>query len=131
MWEQAKSRANEIGSMVLWCDGGAMGVSGVGGGGISEIMQLGSGSWTRTISLQFPFDQRRTVYAVVGDFGVLVLLVVIMGGGSVAWHLPALSGSRSVLQAVPLLRRLFPGRRRDQENLIDAEVPGERQSLLR
>lgn len=130
MWEQAKSRANEIGSMVLWCDGGAMGVSGVGGGGISEIMQLGSGSWTRTISLQFPFDQRRTVYAVVGDFGVLVLLVVVMGGGSVAWHLPALSGSRSVLQAVPLLRRLFPGRRRDQENLIDAEVPGERQNLL-
>jgi apolipoprotein N-acyltransferase len=134
MWEQAKSRANEIGSMVLWCDGGATGVSGVGGGGISEIMQIGSGSWTRTIGLQFPFDQRRTVYAVVGDFGVLVLLVAIMGGGSVAWHLPALSvvlsGGRSVLQAVPLLRRLLPGRQRDQENLIDAAVPGERQSLL-
>ncbi|KAG1825722.1 uncharacterized protein BJ212DRAFT_1422212 [Suillus subaureus] len=134
MWEQAKSRANEIGSMVLWCDGGAMGVSGVGGGGISEIMQLGSGSWTRTIGLQFPFDQRRTVYAVVGDFGVLVLLVAIMGGSSVVWHLPALSGSlsgsRSVLQAVPLLRRLLPGRQRDQESLIDVAVPGERQSLL-
>lgn len=134
MWEQAKSRANEIGSMVLWCDGGSTGVSGVGGGGISEIMQLGSGSWTRTISLQFPFDQRRTVYAVVGDFGVLVLLVAIMGGGSAFRHLPALSsslsGSRSVLQAVPLLRRLFPDRRRDQENLIDVAVPGERQSLL-
>ncbi|KIK48415.1 hypothetical protein CY34DRAFT_798233 [Suillus luteus UH-Slu-Lm8-n1] len=134
MWEQAKSRANEIGSMVLWCDGGATGVSGVGGGGISEIMQLGTGSWTRTISLQFPFDQRRTIYAVVGDFGVFMLLVLIMGGGSVAWHLPALSGSlsrsRSVLQAVPLFRRLLPGRQRDQENLIDVTVPGERQSLL-
>jgi hypothetical protein len=135
MWEQAKSRANEIGSMVLWCDGGATGVSGVGGGGISEIMQLGTGSWTRTISLQFPFDQRRTIYAVVGDFGVFILLVLIMGGGSVAWHLPALSGSlsrsRSVLQAVPpFFRRLLPGRQRDQENLIDVTVPGERQSLL-
>lgn len=134
MWEQAKARANEIGSMVLWCDGGATGVSGVGGGGFSEIMQLGSGSWTRTISFQFPFDQRRTVYALVGDFGVLVLLVAIMGGSSVVWYLPALSGSlsgsRSVLQAVPLLRRLLPGRQRDQENLIDVTVPGERQSLL-
>lgn len=134
MWEQAKSRANEIGSMVLWCDGGATGVSGVGGGGISEIMQLGTGSWTRTISLQFPFDQRRTIYAVVGDFGVFMLLVLIMGGSSVAWRLPALSGSlsrsRSVLQAVPLFRRLLPARQRDQENLIDVTVPGERQSLL-
>ncbi|KAG2045057.1 hypothetical protein BDR03DRAFT_937811 [Suillus americanus] len=134
MWEQAKTRANEIGSMVLWCDGGATGVSGVGGGGISEITQHGSGSWTRTIGLQFPFDQRRTVYAVIGDFGVLVLLVAIMGGSSVVWHLPALSGSlsgsRSVLQAVPFLRRLLPGRRRDQESLIDVAVPGERQSLL-
>ncbi|KAG2369530.1 hypothetical protein BDR07DRAFT_1604799 [Suillus spraguei] len=130
MWEQAKSRANEIGSMVLWCDGGATGVSGVGGGGISEIMQLGSGSWTRTISFQFPFDQRRTVYAVVGDFGVFILLVAIMGGSLVTRHLPALSGSRSVLQAVPLLRRLLPDRKRDQESLIGVEAPGERQSLL-
>ncbi|KAG1889533.1 hypothetical protein F4604DRAFT_1712867 [Suillus subluteus] len=135
MWEQAKSRANEIGSVVLWCDGGATGVSGVGGGGISEIMQLGAGSWTRMIGLQFPFNQSKTVYAVVGDFGVLVLLVAIMmGGSSVVHHLPALSGSlsgsRSVLQAVPLLRRLLPGRRRDQESLIDVAVPGERQSLL-
>ena len=65
MWEQAKSRANEIGSMVLWCDGGTTGVSGIGGGGIREIMQVGAGSWSRTIGLQFPFDQGRTVYAVI------------------------------------------------------------------
>ncbi|KAG1757787.1 hypothetical protein EDB19DRAFT_1891479 [Suillus lakei] len=125
MWEQAKSRAHEIGSM------GQRESAAVGGGGISEIMQVGSGSWTRTIGLQFPFDQRRTVYAVVGELGVLVLLVAIMGGTSVAGYLPALSRSRSVLQAVPLLRRLLPGRRRDQENLIDVAVPGESQSLLR
>ncbi|KAG2154638.1 hypothetical protein DEU56DRAFT_907038 [Suillus clintonianus] len=141
MWEQAKSRAEEIGSMVLWCDGGATGVSGIGGGGISEIMQVGSGSWSRMIGLQFPFDQRRTAYAVIGELGVLVLLVAIMGGTSVAGfaimggttvagYLPALSRSRSILEAVPLLQRLLRGKRRDQENLIDDTVPGERQSLL-
>ncbi|KAG0704386.1 hypothetical protein DFH29DRAFT_827948 [Suillus ampliporus] len=130
MWEQAKSRANEIGSMVLWCDGGATGVSGIGGGGISEIMQVGAGSWSRTISLQFPFDQRRTAYAVIGEIGVLVFLAAIMGGGLAATYLPALSGRRSVLEVVPLLRRLLRGRRREEENLIDVAVPGERQSLL-
>ncbi|KAG1749795.1 uncharacterized protein EDB91DRAFT_765551 [Suillus paluster] len=129
MWDQAKSRANEIGSMVLWCDGGATGVSGIGGGGISEIMQVGAGSWSRTIGLQFPFDQRRTIYAVVGEFGVLAFFAVIMGGSSVAKYLPALSGRR-FLEAVPLLQRMIRGRRRDQEDLIDVAVPGERQNLL-
>jgi len=131
MWEQAKSRANEMGSMVLWCDGGATGVSGVGGGGIAEIMQVGSGSWTRTIGLQFPFDQRRTVYAIIGEFGVFVFLVAIMGGGSGANHLPALPGSHAFLGILPVLRRLIPRRKADQQNLIDFEGGGERQSLLR
>ncbi|KAG1749796.1 uncharacterized protein EDB91DRAFT_1109715 [Suillus paluster] len=127
MWEQAKSRANEIGSAVLWCDGGATGVSGIGGGGISEIMQVGAGSWSRTIGLQFPFDQTRTVYAVIGEFGVLVFLVAIMGGSSAAKYLP--TSGRRFMEAVPLLQRLIRGRS-DQEDLIDVAVPGERQSLL-
>lgn len=130
MWEQAKSRANEIGSMVLWCDGGATGVSGIGGGGISEIMQVGAGSWTRTVGLQFPFDQRRTVYATIGEMGVFIFLVAIMGGSSVASHLPALPGRYALLGIVPVLRRLIPGRRADQQSLIDFSGPGERQSLL-
>ncbi|OAX44439.1 hypothetical protein K503DRAFT_729511 [Rhizopogon vinicolor AM-OR11-026] len=130
MWEQAKSRANEIGSMVLWCDGGATGVSGVGGGGISEIMQVGAGSWARTIGLQFPFDQQRTLYAIIGEIGVFVFLVVIMGVGSAGSHLPALPGRHAFLGIVPTLRRLIPGRRADQANLIDFTESGERQSLL-
>jgi len=146
MWEQAKSRANEIGSMVLWCDGGATGVSGIGGGGISEIMQVGAGSWTRTIGLPFPFNQQRTLYALIGDMGVVIFLLVIMGGES-ASHLLALPGRRVLLGTgggstnhllalpgrlgiVPALRRLIPGRRADPENLIDFAGSGERQSLL-
>ena len=36
MWEKARARAEEVGSMVLLlCDGGAQGVSGVAGHGIA------------------------------------------------------------------------------------------------
>lgn len=81
MWEQAKARANELGSMILWCDGGSTGVSGIGGGRIHEPMQIGGGSWMRTIGMQYPIDENRTLYAVGGDFMVIAFLVVLMGGG--------------------------------------------------
>jgi len=81
MWEQAKARAEEMGSMVLWCDGGKGGVSGVAGGGIDEIMQVGEGSWTRTIGLQWPFDEGRTVYARFGDAYILPTMWLLLGGG--------------------------------------------------
>ncbi|KAG1757786.1 hypothetical protein EDB19DRAFT_1901282 [Suillus lakei] len=124
MWEQVKLRATEIGSMVLWCDGGATGVSGVGGGEISEIMRFGSGSWSRTIGLpHFPFRQRGTVLAVVGEISVLAFLMAIMGGGSVARYLQALaSGCHSVLDD-----RI----RTDHDVVVDVAWIGERQSLLR
>ncbi|KAJ7109972.1 hypothetical protein C8R44DRAFT_634246 [Mycena epipterygia] len=67
MWEEVKQRANEIGSMALWCDGGKGGVSGVAGGGYSEIFQVGEGSWVRTVGIQHPFDFTRTFYARFGD----------------------------------------------------------------
>jgi hypothetical protein len=79
MWEQAKARAKEIGSMVLWCDGGEGGVSGVAGGGITDFMQFGEGSWSRTIGIQWPFDESRTVYARWGDwYTVLVLWLLFV-----------------------------------------------------
>jgi hypothetical protein len=80
MWEQAKARAEEMGSMVLWCDGGKGGVSGVAGGGIDEIMQVGEGSWTRTIAVQWPFNEGRTVYARFGDAYILPAMWLLLGG---------------------------------------------------
>ena len=102
MWEQARARAEEAGSMVLFCDGGAQGASGVAGHGIREPLQFGSGSWTRTVGVVWPFNQHRTLYMWGGEalpFGVVWLLV---GAG---WVLPswaALGGFGGV--AVPFIR---------------------------
>lgn len=81
MWEQARLRAEEIGSMVLWCDGGEGGVSGIAGGGMSDVTQVGPGSWTRTIGIQWPFKQSRTAYAVLGDIPALGLCWLLVGIG--------------------------------------------------
>lgn len=135
MWEQAKARANELGSMILWCDGGLTGVSGVGGGGIQEPMQFGGGSWMRTIGIQYPFDENRTLYAKGGDFSVIVFLVALMGGG-VASNLLLTwlnHGATRVLTGalgrVPLLRRLLFSPAASTDLLRAGEV-GERQGLL-
>jgi len=81
MWEQARARAEEAGGTVLFCDGGAQGASGIAGQGIHEPVQFGSGTWTRTIGVEWPFNQRRTLYMWGGDFleGVIVWLLVGMG----------------------------------------------------
>ncbi|KAI0322158.1 hypothetical protein OF83DRAFT_1049838 [Amylostereum chailletii] len=87
MWEQARARAEEIGSTVLFCDGGAGGASGVAGNGIREVMQVGAGSWTRTVGFQYPFDERRTFYALGGDWAMAALAWALLGvgwGGEVA-----------------------------------------------
>lgn len=80
MWKQAKQRAEEIGSMVLWCDGGEGGVSGIGGGGFSNVHQVGSGSWVKTIGIAYPFDARRTPYAYFGDSTLLLYWILAFGG---------------------------------------------------
>ncbi|KAI0961933.1 hypothetical protein AcV7_000901 [Taiwanofungus camphoratus] len=82
MWEQAKARAEETGSMVLWCDGGDGGVSGIAGGGMHEFVQVGQGSFVKKIGIQYPFDQRRTFYSLGGEFAALVMVWGIMGVGS-------------------------------------------------
>ena len=84
MWEQAKARAEETGSMVLWCDGGAGGVSGVVGRGMHAFRQLGPGSWAQTVSVPWPYNESRTVFAVAGTRTVLIALWGVMGMGWVA-----------------------------------------------
>jgi hypothetical protein len=92
MWEQARARAEEIGSQVLWCDGGEGGVSGVAGGGLAEFMQVGTMSWVRTIGVQWPFGEQRTVYGWGGVGLAFSLVLVPLGAG---WLLDAIcSGSK-------------------------------------
>ncbi|TBU41831.1 hypothetical protein BD309DRAFT_231754 [Dichomitus squalens] len=79
MWEQAKARAEEQGSMVLWCDGGGGGVSGVAGKGMHAFRQVGPGSWSQTVSIPWPFDQRRTVFSVVGTSTALGVVWALAG----------------------------------------------------
>ncbi|THV07588.1 hypothetical protein K435DRAFT_848005 [Dendrothele bispora CBS 962.96] len=81
MWDQARARAQETGSTVLWCDGGEGGVSGVVGGGIDNIVRVGEGSWFHEIGFQYPFDERQTVYARTGSvLGIMLVWVLVLGG---------------------------------------------------
>ncbi|KAJ8522010.1 hypothetical protein ONZ45_g1404 [Pleurotus djamor] len=82
MWEQAKQRAAEIGSPILWCDGGDGGVSGIAGQGLSEVTQVGEGSWTREIALHYPLTTRRTLYGLIGELPVILFVwaIVCLGG---------------------------------------------------
>jgi len=67
--------------MVLWCDGGEGGVSGIAGGGMEHFVQVGQGSWSKTIAIQWPFDQRRTLFSLGGDAAALTVMWGILGVG--------------------------------------------------
>lgn len=109
--------------MVLWCDGGLRGVSGVGGGGIDEPMQSGAGSWMRAIGVPYPVNEDRTIYAKGGDFSVVALLVALMGGGGASEYVARWiwRGMERAVQegrrGVGLLRGVL-GRRGDEEELL-------------
>ena len=81
MWNQARQRAHETGSTILWCDGGEGGLSGIIGGGFEEPLQFGEGSWTKTIGLTYPFSERKTVFTWVGNIGGFILIWVLTGSG--------------------------------------------------
>jgi len=103
MWEQAKLRANEIGSVILWCDGGDGGISGVAGSGYNEVFQVGEGSWIKTIGVEYPFNTKPTFHARFGDRAFLLVswFCVLGGFGQMAsryWlfrRLYAIAGSRA------------------------------------
>jgi len=81
MWNQARQRAHETGSTILWCDGGEGGLSGVIGGGFEEPFQSGEGSWTKTIGLPYPFSERKTVFMWVGNLGGFIIALMLAGAG--------------------------------------------------
>jgi len=84
MWLQARQRAIELESMVLWCDGGDGGVSGVAGGGFNEVTQVGSGSFVQTIGVPYPFDTRRSLFAVLGDSFLILSWIFVFAPGLVS-----------------------------------------------
>lgn len=86
MWNQARQRAHETGSTILWCDGGEGGLSGVIGGGFEEPLQFGEGSWTKTIGITYPFPERKTVFTSkwVGNIGAFLFIVLLTGSGGLA-----------------------------------------------
>lgn len=82
MWEQARARVSEMGGTALFCDGGEGGFSGVASSGIREPTQVGPGSWVRTIGVEWPLDDRKTVYAAVGDWMMFFIVWMVMGVGT-------------------------------------------------
>ncbi|KAF5385251.1 hypothetical protein D9615_001352 [Tricholomella constricta] len=118
MWQQARQRAEELGTMVLWCDGGDGGVSGVAGGGFRDFTQVGLGSWVKTIGIQYPFDERQTPYARVGDLAILLIWLLVLGGSALN-HVDFKDYNFTAIRSKIFKRQnAVNGRPRD-ENLLD------------
>lgn len=83
MWLQARQRAAELQSIVLWCDGGEDGVSGVAGRGFNDVVQVGSGSFVRTIGIQYPFDDQKTYFARFGDAILFLFWIIVFVPGRI------------------------------------------------
>ena len=93
MWLQAQQRAAELQSIVLWCDGGEGGVSGVAGGGFNDVVQVGSGSFVRTIGIQYPFDDRKTSFARFGDIILILFWIFVLVPGQINFELSGFTTS--------------------------------------
>jgi hypothetical protein len=124
MWSQAKQRAEEMGSMVLWCDGGDGGVSGIAGGGFHDVTQVGSGSWVRTIGIQYPFNNHRTAYSYFDNLIAPLLFWAMCFGSLIGGHIPFFRGLSAIrlntfTRLVRRVRDMLPGRREEPANLID------------
>ncbi|KAJ3552896.1 hypothetical protein NM688_g3913 [Phlebia brevispora] len=88
MWEQAKSRAIETGSTIFWCDGGAGGIGGVATKDYSEIVQRGPGAWDKMVPIAYPFDTRRMIFALGGQYTAFAAVWAVVGVG---WFIASLT----------------------------------------
>jgi hypothetical protein len=133
MWEQVRARAEEAGSTVLFCDGGAQGASGVAGHGIREPVQFGSGSWTRTIGIEWPFNQGRTLYMWGGEALQIGFVWLLVGAGWAAEVFVFRAGNgggvRGTFIPFSRFREVFD-RVRASIRRETPSVQGERQPLL-
>ena len=134
MWNQARQRAQETGSTILWCDGGEGGLSGLIGGGFEEPLQFGEGSWTKTIGLTYPFPEKKTVFMRIGNIGGFLAILILMGSrGFVVQVLGMALHSResplpwNLLKVAQLAHRLVGFLRREKPR--DAEEGGEREPI--
>jgi hypothetical protein len=125
MWEQARARADETGSMVLFCDGGSENsVSGIAGHGMREVTQVGPGSWTKNVAVDWPFDERRTMYAAAGDWTMAAIVWATLGVGWITEIAVGKAAARLirgetlrglVIGAINRVRGLAGRQRRDEE----------------
>lgn len=104
MYELARARGEEIGAEVLWCDGGAGGLSGVAGG-----VQVGQGTWVKTIGVPHPAQESRTPYGFCGDW---LALAAMWGVPALFWALRRNEGhieqtSRSAIAGLKEHGRVF------------------------
>ena len=137
MWNQARMRAHETGTTILWCDGGEGGFSGVIGGGFEKPLQFGEGSWTKTIGLTYPFPERKTVFnsAWVGNIGGFILVWILTGSqaattllrvrGPLAWGV-----ANQAIHRMKVLYRSRPGDVEHGEGRRLIEEGGQRESPL-
>lgn len=135
MWEQAKARAEELGSTVLWCDGGEGGVSGVAGvgAGAGGIIQVGQGSWETTVAVPWPIVEERTMFAAGGDWMALVLVWSIVGLGAAPELVAVAVAGRAAVMGGPW--RLVSGAKAIWGGMLEKRrslrsTQGEQQSLL-
>lgn len=124
MWEQAKARAAETGSTIVWCDGGEGGISGIANGAYSEIVQVGPGSWVKRLGIPYPFDEKRTTYAWGGDWLAFVVVWALLGPGYVGravWV--GTRRARGIAgPVVGVVRGLLPQRKRAIGPTIDEQT---------
>ena len=121
MWLQAKQRAEELNSIVLWCDGGEGGVSGIAGGKFNDVSQVGPGSFVETIGVQYPFDASQTPYARFGDSNTLLLLwLPIFALSGLPNIFPVIRSPKSLFgRAIAIYQRLCRQTATPQQQLID------------
>ena len=101
MWHQARQRAHETGSTILWCDGGEGGLSGVIGDGFDEPLQFGAGSWTKTIGISYPFSESKAVFTTMwgGNLGGFIMVWMLTGIGLVTKVMPKAIAARAPFSA--------------------------------
>ncbi|KZV91333.1 hypothetical protein EXIGLDRAFT_719395 [Exidia glandulosa HHB12029] len=80
MIAQARMRARELDTRVLWCDGGGSQRGALLSPERDEVYQVGAGTWVKKIQVPYPYTQGRTVYGTLGwaDMLPILLLCVVL-----------------------------------------------------